>query len=486
MATTVLSLPEELIDNVCQSLGRRDVVSLRATCKELKEKTYHQFVVKHFGECKVMVTTDSLRSLIDFATSKTFGANKKLYGSCIRHLCVSAASFPSDTMEKVDGLPLDVEKDEKYRFWKDEDAEKDMQRVRKNRRKAHARYMHEQRSLRKQGGDAKLLAEALSALPAVDKISIVPAGSVYTDADYDSINNKLPMGMERVCQEIGFYPESGVKNPPYWSGEASGLEKTYQENATWIVCATLSAIERSGIKRLKTLDILMPFSLDRNIPKSQAVRSKTLIPSRTLSEALFESLQHNLSTLKNLTISVEERHNNRQQNVKSLKWVHRFTKICPNVEKFSFYANNNNATSVYSDIVKDTAFPRLRSLTLIHGSITYEDLGQILTTYSSTLEHVSLEKVTLRTGDWLLVLHMLKALPHLKLLELITVRYIAQRDGVMYYWNTKSPSATRQRNPLWYDPGPQPGTTDRLVVAHEAGPEMVASLDKHIWLQTPA
>ncbi|KAF2811272.1 uncharacterized protein BDZ99DRAFT_298626 [Mytilinidion resinicola] len=485
MATTVLSLPEELVDSVCQSLGKRDVVNLRATCRELKEKTYHQFAVKHFRETKIMFTVDSLQSLIDFATSATFGANKKLFGSCIRHLCISAASFPSQTLDKVNGLPLDKEKDDVYRFWKDADAEKDMQRVKKQRRKAHARLMHEQRTLRKQSKDVQLLATALSGLAAVDTISIVPAQIPDAHIEYDSIYNKLPWGMERVRQAIGFYPESDIKTRSYWSSEAGNLEKAYHENAAWIVCATLSAIERSGIKKLKTLEILVPFSLDRNIPKNPAVTNKTLIPSRTISDAHFESLRHSFSTLKTLTISVEEHYSRGQPRAKSLKWVHRFTDICPNVEKFSFYANNNEATSVYSDIVKGLAFPHLRSLALLRGPITYEELGQLLTTYSSTLEHISLEKVTLRTKDWVQVLQMLKALPHLKLLELGKVMYVTQREGITYYWNTERPLAARNSYSLWYDPGAQPGQKDRLQITHEAGPEMVTRLDKQIWLQTP-
>jgi hypothetical protein len=464
---SLMDLPEELMDKICEELSRTDVVNLRIACRDMKEKTYYQFTRKHFGTQKVMITRDSLQSLIDFAKSKTFGTRNKPIGSCVRELCISAVSFPGAAIREVDGLPLDVSEDEMYRFWKDEEAKADLKRVAKKRRKAQARLMHEQRNLRKRGEDVKLLVEALMNLPAVDTITIVLTKGQKTDPKSESLYPRLPWGMKRVRQEIGMYPESNV-DAPYWRDKE--LYHSYQGNLTWIVCVALSAIAKFGIK-LKKFSIEVPFSLDFEIPKNLKERSRTPIPTKTLSVPLLKELKGPLSTLKTLTIAAAAHIQHSHDARKDLAWIGIFTQAASDVEDFCFYSNNNFSDQLTTALATGPAFPRLRILRLHKGDITLRELERILDAYTSTLERLEMTSMQLAGGTWVDVLRRLQKLPHLRSLIFITVRESIAWQ--VYIWVV--------------GPGPKSddcGQSVELKVRVKSGLDMVKKLDKQIFLQT--
>lgn len=109
--SSLLSLPTETIHAVCDFLDKSDVVQLRMTCKEMKDKSYGPFMLKHLRHQKIMMTRESIQAMIDFS-NKVFGADNRKLGTCIRELSISVASFPEADLRWLNGLPLAGDKED--------------------------------------------------------------------------------------------------------------------------------------------------------------------------------------------------------------------------------------------------------------------------------------------------------------------------------------------------------------------------------------
>lgn len=65
-------LPEELVSNIALRLWSDDIQALRLTCKDLEAKTLHDFATEYFSEKGVIISTDSLKTLVAIASSEKF------------------------------------------------------------------------------------------------------------------------------------------------------------------------------------------------------------------------------------------------------------------------------------------------------------------------------------------------------------------------------------------------------------------------------
>ncbi|KAF7197500.1 hypothetical protein HII31_01310 [Pseudocercospora fuligena] len=62
--TTLTSLPTELITRLCKNVDKCDILSLRATCKDLFHKVEDEFIAQHMTERRHLFTKFSLETLI--------------------------------------------------------------------------------------------------------------------------------------------------------------------------------------------------------------------------------------------------------------------------------------------------------------------------------------------------------------------------------------------------------------------------------------
>lgn len=312
-----------------------------------------------------------------------------------------------------------VNKYSSYRFWPGDTAKVEIGRIYTNRRKAHAQYLHEQRTLRKRCEGERLLAELLSThLTGVHTINIVPAVRTFPPgvepprgvmAADRSLYPELPWGMDSVHRKTGNIP--------------SRATDFHQEFTQWIIAATLTAISKTSIK-LKAFVIRAPFTFDFAIPPNKKKRSTTPIPSMTLSDATFEELRGPFANLRTLEIHADRYYRYSRADPKSIAWLSRFISIAPNVEDFTFACNDNSMTQFLAAMGSGStrSFPYLRKLSLSSGTISYGNLVDLFTASVPNVEEVKLNELELHTPSkrraWDEVLHILEDLPFLTRVEI--------------------------------------------------------------------
>jgi hypothetical protein len=175
MAPRLSDLPEELISNITCRLGD-DKFALRATCRALEQKSFHEFATEHFSEKCVHLTTDSLKVLCDISSCPRLSKYvKKL--SVITAL-FSEQSFTCPGSHAVAHWKPSVRQSEAYKF-----------------------YMEDQRKLRTSGNDKLMLIEALSRLPSLKAVALIDSPDGLKDGtDYRGGNKVLRQtGMSPLC-----------------------------------------------------------------------------------------------------------------------------------------------------------------------------------------------------------------------------------------------------------------------------------------------
>lgn len=158
MARRLTDLPEELISNITRRLGD-DKFALRATCRDLEEKSFHEFATEHFsGKC-VHLTTDSLGALI--AISRSSRLSKYVKEVYFITALFSEQSFLCPGNPMYHWKPT-IRQSEAYKF-----------------------YINDQKTLCATGRDRAMLAEAFEGLASLktvvftDNITSLPEGMDY-------------------------------------------------------------------------------------------------------------------------------------------------------------------------------------------------------------------------------------------------------------------------------------------------------------------
>ncbi|KAF2814567.1 uncharacterized protein BDZ99DRAFT_471978 [Mytilinidion resinicola] len=96
-STGIIDCPAELLDEIAQLLPRASFLSLRATCKNLQQKTDYHFKKRHLPEKKVILANDyhaGLASLVEFAGHPHFARHT-------RKICVEVGI---DTLFQADWI----------------------------------------------------------------------------------------------------------------------------------------------------------------------------------------------------------------------------------------------------------------------------------------------------------------------------------------------------------------------------------------------
>jgi hypothetical protein len=179
MASQLSNLPEELISNIACRLGD-DKFALRATCRALQEKTFHEFATEHFSEKCVHFTTDSLKVLRDISSCPRLSKYvKKVF---IVTALFSEQSFTCPGSHANAHWRPTVRQSEAYKF-----------------------YMEDQRKLQTSGNDKLMLIEAFRCLPSLKAVSLIDSPDILKDGtDYRGGNKVLRQtGMSPPCSEHG-------------------------------------------------------------------------------------------------------------------------------------------------------------------------------------------------------------------------------------------------------------------------------------------
>lgn len=163
-------LPEELVSNISHRLWSDDVHALRLTCKALEGKTLHEWATEYFTEKAFVISTDSLKVLLEIANSP------KLRG--FLHRIYIMTSYFSDKVAKpcphgcCCGWQPTTRQGEAWRFFADD-----------------------QKALRESGQDREMLTEALSKLSSLKDINIVDStGAVPVNVDIRTLRKVV-----RLC-----------------------------------------------------------------------------------------------------------------------------------------------------------------------------------------------------------------------------------------------------------------------------------------------
>ena len=219
MAVILLNaLPEELIDDICSYLSKEDLHNIRFTCDNLRKRSYHQFISRHFRISRFMFTQPSLQKLFDFAKHPKIGP-------AIKEIQLSLVYFGNEGKDNIDcscALPEYERTDEHVEeliLRTDRGThvagQKSMERTSRQRlsacrrkirrpyRQSYGRNQSQQNTLRTQGIDVHMLSEALRLLPFVESISLL-----NEDESADALREGAVLwGHRELVSEIGIRPE---------------------------------------------------------------------------------------------------------------------------------------------------------------------------------------------------------------------------------------------------------------------------------------
>lgn len=146
MVTRLSDLPEELISNITCKLGD-DKFALRATCRALEEKSFHEFATEHFSEKCVHFTTDSLKVLRDISSCPRLSKFVKEVSIVTALFSEQGFSCPGRATQH---WRPSVRQSEAYKF-----------------------YMNDQKTLSAAGDDKCMLTEAFKNLSCLKTVALI-------------------------------------------------------------------------------------------------------------------------------------------------------------------------------------------------------------------------------------------------------------------------------------------------------------------------
>lgn len=165
MAKGLTDLPEELICNITRRLGD-DKFALRAACRNLEDKSFHEFATEHFSSKCVHFTTESLSVLRDISRHHRLS-------KYVKEVAVVTALFSEQGFRCPGPISShwrpSVRQSEAYKF-----------------------YIEDQKNLITTGNDRAILAECFQGLSALKVVSFVDNAECLNDGtDYRGGNKVL-------------------------------------------------------------------------------------------------------------------------------------------------------------------------------------------------------------------------------------------------------------------------------------------------------
>lgn len=438
-------LPEELIDSICAWLPTFDMRNFRLTSRILKEKSDHAFAVCYFKITQIILTRESLETLINKI------ANDNRYGPNVKTLQICLVTFPPEAKSEITGLPLtekEIEAFEMISSAKNDTGTKDTlpsadilkqklhSTIKRTRRRLYGQHYHSQNALRQQSLDVTLLAEALRRLPALESITIL--------GHLDPINP--PWRARKIQHDIGMWPPSAFPVPtrlPLSTGYNrlmydKEVVRYFQRFCTHTMAVVFGSLLRSGIQLKQALKIEgAPYSF--LIPeKSDSRRSfSTTTPARTFSSDRIQDLLPAFSELKELSLKMFHYQSYSPSDFAltdftPLSWIERFVPLWSSIRILSIsgaeHAHESsifgNQSATFSTLVcghlGSATFPHLRVLRISDTLFRVENIIQMLQNHRSTLqEFVTHNCCPVSRLDYLNLLRALTSMPSLVNIELI-------------------------------------------------------------------
>lgn len=436
-------LPGELVNHICRYLPARHIHNFRMTCKDIQTKADRQFVVSHFQVTQFMITRESLETLVTIVKSSRFGSR-------IKELQLCLVTFPDSAKMSIDGYPITANEKEHWRALQDhphdrkeneqgdvtmEEAssgnEKNKQAaykkaLKRKRRKIYSAHQSSQFTLRKQGIDIDLLAEALHHLPSLESISLI-----------DEINDKNPpWGARKLEDEIGIWPPTAFRwrNGYYsnynYQGALVSEREVYLKFCSHTLALTLGAISRSQIK-LKgalTIDGAVDSFVVSNKPLSRRIKPMGT-PAKTFCDEMVDMLKLPFSELKTLSLHTykREQYDDRMsvsENGAPFPWLPRYLALWPALERLSLGgARAGYEWNIFSQLTRPEypIFPRLRHLSIQFLGLLMKDLAKFIVAHPE-LESFRAYNCHIIDADYRAILEAVREAPAMLSLELITNR----------------------------------------------------------------
>lgn len=437
---TLCSLPEELVSGICTHLSQKDLRQFRQTCKDLCNKSDHQFVTKHFGELYVLFTLDGIKSITNIAENERIGSQ-------IRKLKLCLFAFPDDWKTRIQGQALtDTEKGEieasiqklKLDGASKEDIETARTRtireheknLKRARRRTYGRMKSAYFTAVKQSHDLDLLNEALSKLPALNSIQLVDR----------MVDNDPPWGAKTLRSKIGIWPTNEIPRQDLVEEKIEYRKRSGSHAIALIFSAIIQ--HKVQLKAFTIEDLPYDLRLPEH-PTSRRIRTAST-PAKTFNVEQIPKLGPIFSNIKELHLQAQDYAPN-HLNVRSLglgdsnylfHWLSQYTYLWSSVQRLTIAPDRQTHTSRLRHYMYNgtAVFPRLRHLIMQNLSVHIDDMVEFIRKRFETLESVETLNVAL-IGAGNTYYHMLKAMYHSPALLKVDI----QNDDQYFYLDSRDP-----------------------------------------------
>ncbi|OAL51344.1 hypothetical protein IQ07DRAFT_643436 [Pyrenochaeta sp. DS3sAY3a] len=396
-------MPAELIDLICDHISDKETQNLRLCCNALEKKSRHSFIRHHFKYVRVMNTRDSLQHLIDLTKVAEIR-------NAIKGIDIIPIAFNSASLALIDGEPhTDDQIREIEHFMEAGQSASprgfinhvtmynlrhflgrlDKRDLRRERRRFHARQMHDQNLMRRSGTDVAMLTQALQSLHNIKHIHVICSYFI----------TPLARGSRELVLALG-------------GEQCTGRHAAVLSHVAAVV---LGAIARSScqlqLERLYFLEVPKGLLVADNIGSSRKKRSST--PASTFSISQFADMK--LPRLKILGWSVRCHMDARDQTSEMrFRWFQPF--IGPTLRDLIIndylYDDLGDMNRLNSAISMHR--PQLRSLHLFEMRCDFDELHSLLQTQVDSLQELSCTTLWVGTRYVMQdVRRMLLGMPHL-------------------------------------------------------------------------
>ena len=369
-------LPEELVSNISLRLWSDDVQSLRLTCRDLERKTLHEWATEYFSEKGFIISTDSLKCLIQIANStKLRGFLHRIY---VITAYFSSSAFSCDKpcpYGHCNGWSPTIRQREAWNF-----------------------FMRDQKDLKDSSRDKEMLTDALSKLPALRDISLVDS----TGAVPVSVDIRLLRKVARLCgrnvQLLG-----------------TGKNKAeYQKLLSHVWTVVTSAIADSGITTLKRFGT--------NFEKGS---NSLCVPlDIRFSDDKLRRLGNAFKSVEKLHLQITARTASNAAIVKNAPLpMQKFASTLPALQTLALdFEGAPNDNVIFANLMKHLDLSKLKKLSL---NSLFTDRKTLISVFErlASIEELFMNFVNLTKGSWIPMLKQLQKmegqLEHLHLMYLL-------------------------------------------------------------------
>ncbi|KAF2171931.1 hypothetical protein M409DRAFT_18162 [Zasmidium cellare ATCC 36951] len=399
-----LKLPEELVSNIACKLGSDDLFALRLTCRDLENKSLHEFATEYFGSKCFMFTTESLKVFVNIAKSEK-----------LRHYFQKAYIITASATERQvqcchrGGCA-----------WNPTVREHE----------AFIEYKNDQRQLQDKGGDLKLLSEAFSHLPRLERLTLVDQP------------RQLPRSVK--CYGLRKFTRTTGIPASYRPVDASFADEYYPW-LTHVFRTMILAVTKSGISTLT--DLHTHLNLDQ--PYGLSPTTDLQFKSTTLDQLTkaFSNLTTVDLCLRSRSLRVGKTDSQEELKV-AARSVKSFARVLKNVTCLTLAADVGQwSGQILKSLASNIDLGKLTKFQLDGFLVDMETLAAIVCQLKSA-HMITFMLVEICHGSWVPLLKALEKLPSLDHLHM----YYLQAHGQKCFFLEKPDEDEDLTEPSWLDP----------------------------------